>query len=219
MKDVAGLCPFLRRSLTMGEKKAESSCVNELLRKSTTMLAVTHAGSDDPAGLVTLAMVFWLRSIRAEVREEEEQEENQLASNDLMPLFRIEMAALPFVPGITSGAFVTFAIWFLSRIKLALPVTRRDWASNEVNALEEKSKTIGCVPSVPELSNVNGPFLIEVIAFDAKFITKGAHDGQLITEVPKTAAFNTVKLFFERLRVICDPPSIYSIAVFDIDVI
>ena len=69
------------------------------------------------------------------------------------------------------------------------------------------------------MSNVNGPFVIEVIAFDAKLTTKGAHDGQLITEVPKTAASNTVILFFERLRLICDPPPRYWIVVFDIDVI
>jgi len=83
------------------------------------VLLVTHVGSDDPV-VVTFAMLFWLRSIRAEVREGEE-EENQLASNDLMPLLRIEMAAFPFVPGIARGAFVTVAILLLSRIKLALP--------------------------------------------------------------------------------------------------
>ena len=199
MKDVAGLCPFLRRSVTMGEKKAESSCVNELLRKSTAVLLVTHAGSDPL--VVTLPMLFWLRSIRAEVREEEEEEENQLASNDLMPLFRIEMAALPFVPGIASGAFVMVAIWFLSRIKLALPVTFRDWPSNDVNALEDKSITIGFVP---ELSNSNGPFAMEVIAFDEKFITIVGHDGQLnfklLTLVLplNNAASKVVRLLLEK---------------------
>ena len=64
--------------------------------------------------------------------------------------------------------------------------------------------TIGCVPSVPELSNVNGPFVIEVIAFDEKFITKGAHDGHLNFELMvvlplKTAASKVVKLLLDKL--------------------
>ena len=100
---------------------------------------------------------------------------NQLASKDLITFFCIEMEGVPLVAGIGSGAFVMFVIWFWSRINFALPVTLSHWLSKEERSLDDKSMTIGLVPSVPELSKVNGPEVMEVTLLDVKFITKEGH--------------------------------------------
>lgn len=82
------------------------------------MLLVTHAESYPLP--VIVVMLLLLRSIVAEVKEE--VDENQPASKNLIPLFRIVMPAIPKVSGIGSGAFVTCIILLLSRIKLTLPL-------------------------------------------------------------------------------------------------
>ena len=143
-------------------------------------------------------------------------EANQLASKDLIPFFRIEMEGVPMVPGIGSGAFVMFVIWLLSRIKFALPVTLSHWPSKEDKALNDKSMTIGLVPSVPELYNLNGPLMMDVILLDLKFITKEGHPPH-ITLITDASKF--VKLLFVKFMVTPVAPLIEPITSFEIDVI
>jgi len=76
------------------------------------------------------------------------------------------------------------------------------------------------VPSVCELSNVNGPFVIEVIAFVEKFITKVGHVlHTTLTPLSKTAASKVVKLLCAKLTLTPFVPLILLIALFGIEVI